>query len=128
MSPAAPIDYDADGTLAIWIGGQKISHDYYSISNDHKTLWIYRNLLDQLRSNNSYTLTARLWRYDSSGNKQTFYPASAQFNILAAGSTSYKSPKTGDNANIGLWAAVLVVSGAAVVALIPKKKKVKISK
>lgn len=119
-----PIDYDSDGTLAIWIGGQKISHDYYSISNDHQTLWIYRNLLDQLRSNNSYTLTARLWRYDSNGQKETFYPATAQFNILAAGSTSYKSPKTGDNSNVALWAAVLVLSGGAVVALVPKKKKV----
>ena len=118
-----PIDYDADGTLAIWIGGQKIGHEYYSISNDHQTLWIYRNLLDQLRSNNSYTLTARLWHYDNKGVKQTFYPATAQFNILAAGSTSYKSPKTGDNSNVALWAAVLVLSGGAVVALIPKKKK-----
>ena len=123
-----PIDYDSDGTLAIWIGGQKISHDYYSISNDHKTLWIYRNLLDQLKSNNSYTLTARLWRFEntSSGKvKRTWYPATASFNILAAGSTSYRSPKTGDESNVALWAAVLVLSGGAVIALIPRKKKSK---
>ena len=122
-------DYDDDGTLAIWIGGQKISKDYYSISNDHQTLWIYRNLLDQLRSNNSYTLTAQLWRLSpKDGTKETYYPASTSFNILAAGSTSYKSPKTGDNSNVALWAAVAVLSGGAVVALIPKKKKVKIGK
>ena len=125
-----PIDYDADGTLAIWIGGQKISHDYYSISNDHKTLWIYRNLLDQLKSNNSYTLTARLWGFvkdpiTGEKVKQTWYPATASFNILAAGSTSYRSPKTGDESNVALWAAVLLLSGGAVVALIPKKKKSK---
>ena len=122
----APIDYDDDGTLAIWIGGQKISHDYYSISNDHQTLWIYRNLLDQLKSNNSYTLTARLWEWkntDSGKVKQTWYPATASFNILAAGSTSYRSPKTGDESNVALWAAVLLLSGGAVVALVPKKKK-----
>ena len=123
-----PIDYDADGTLAIWIGGQKISHDYYSISNDHMTLWIYRNLLDQLKSNNSYTLTARLWRFEKdpiTGEtyKETYYPATASFNILAAGSTSAKSPKTGDESNVALWASVLVLSGGAVVALIPKKKR-----
>jgi LPXTG-motif cell wall-anchored protein len=124
-----PIDYDDDGTLAIWIGGQKITKDYYSISNDHQTLWIYRNLLDQLRSNNSYTLTARLWRLNKTdGEREYFYPAQATFNILAAGSTSYKSPKTGDNSNVALWAAVAVLSGGAVVALIPKKKKVKVSK
>ena len=124
-----PINYDDDGTLAIWIGGQKISKDYYSISNDHQTLWIYRNLLDQLRSNNSYTLTARLWRLNKTdGEREYFYPAQASFNILAAGSTSYKSPKTGDNSNVALWAAVAVLSGGAVVALIPKKKKVKIGK
>ena len=124
----APIDYDSDGTLAIWIGGQKISHDYYSISNDHQTLWIYRNLLDQLKSNNSYTLTARLWAWkntDSGKVKETWYPATASFNILAAGSTSYRSPKTGDESNVALWAAVLVLSGGAVVALVPKKKKTK---
>ena len=124
-----PIDYDESGKLCIWIGGQQISKDYYSISNDHQTLWIYRNLLDQLRSNNSYTLTARLWRLNPlDGTKETFYPASTSFNILAAGSTSYKSPKTGDNSNVALWGAVAVLSGGAVVALIPKKKKVKISK
>ena len=124
-----PIDYDDDGTLAIWIGGQKISKDYYSISNDHQTLWIYRNLLDQLRSNNSYTLTARLWRLNKiDGEPEYFYPAQASFNILAAGSTSYKSPKTGDNSNVALWVAVAALSGGAVVALIPKKKKVKVSK
>ena len=124
-----PIDYDDNGKLCIWIGGQQISKDYYSISNDHQTLWIYRNLLDQLRSNNSYTLTARLWRLSPiDGTKETFYPASTSFNILAAGSTSYKSPKTGDNSNVALWAAVAVLSGGAVVALIPKKKKVKVSK
>ena len=124
-----PIDYDDNGKLCIWIGGQQISKDYYSISNDHQTLWIYRNLLDQLRSNNSYTLTARLWRLSPiDGHKETFYPASTSFNILAAGSTSYKSPKTGDNSNVALWAAVAVLSGGAVVALIPKKKKVKVSK
>ena len=123
----APIDYDSDGTLAIWIGGQKISHDYYSISNDHCTLWIYRNLLDQLKSNNSYTLTARLWEFTRdpvTGQKvkTTYYPATASFNILAAGSTSYRSPKTGDESNVALWAAVLVLSGGAVIALIPRKK------
>jgi len=122
----APIDYDDDGTLAIWIGGQKISHAYYSISNDHQTLWIYRNLLDQLKSNNSYTLTARLWEFTNSNGvkvKTTYYPATASFNILAAGSTSYRSPKTGDESNVALWAAVLVLSGGAVIALVPKKKK-----
>ena len=123
-----PIDYDSDGTLAIWIGGQKISHEYYSISNDHCTLWIYRNLLDQLKSNNSYTLTARLWAWENTPTgkvKQTWYPATASFNILAAGSTSYRSPKTGDESNVALWAAVLVLSGGAVIALIPRKKKSK---
>ena len=123
------VDYDPDGTLAIWIGGQKIGHEYYSISNDHQTLWIYRNLLDQLKSNNSYTLTARLWAWkdqaDGTKVKQTWYPATASFNILAAGSTSYRSPKTGDESNVALWAAVLVLSGGAVVALVPRKKKSK---
>ena len=33
------------------------------------------------------------------------------------------SPKTGDENSLGLWVAVMALSGAAVVALIPKKKK-----
>ena len=45
--------------------------------------------------------------------------ATATFNVLSASS----SPKTGDNNNMLLWVSVLVLSGAAVVALIPKKKK-----
>ena len=45
--------------------------------------------------------------------------ATATFNVLGASS----SPKTGDNNNMMLWVSVLVLSGAAVVALIPKKKK-----
>lgn len=57
--------------------------------------------------------------------KTTYYPATASFNILAAGSTSYRSPKTGDESNVALWAAVLLLSGGAVIALVPKKKKSK---
>ena len=45
--------------------------------------------------------------------------ATATFSVLGASA----SPKTGDNNNIVLWAAILALSGAAVVALIPKKKK-----
>ena len=45
--------------------------------------------------------------------------ATAQFTVHY-GSTS---PRTGDENNLVLWAAVMVLSGAAVVALLPKKKK-----
>ena len=45
--------------------------------------------------------------------------ATAEFSILSASA----SPKTGDNNHLVLWAGLLVLSGAAVVALIPKKKK-----
>ena len=45
--------------------------------------------------------------------------ASAEFSVLNASA----SPKTGDANNLALWAGVLVLSGAAVVALIPKKRK-----
>ena len=47
--------------------------------------------------------------------------ATATFSVLGASA----SPKTGDTNNMAVWAAVLVLSGAAVVALIPKKKKQK---
>ena len=45
--------------------------------------------------------------------------ASAEFSVLNASA----SPKTGDTNNLALWAGVLVLSGAVVVALIPKKRK-----
>ena len=47
--------------------------------------------------------------------------ATADFAILSGSA----SPKTSDNNHIALWAGLLVLSGAAVVALIPKKKKQK---
>ena len=45
--------------------------------------------------------------------------ASAEFSVLNASA----SPKTGDSNNLALWAGVLLLSGAAVVALIPRKRK-----
>ena len=45
--------------------------------------------------------------------------ATAEISILSASA----SPKTGDTNNMGLWIGLLVLSGAAVVALIPKKRK-----
>ena len=45
--------------------------------------------------------------------------ATAQFDVHYGSA----SPKTGDENNIILWAAVMVLSGAAVVALLPRKKK-----
>ena len=93
----------------------------------------YTNLRNQVRGDGTYGTESYYFMHDwrlspIDGTKETFYPASTSFNILAAGSTSYKSPKTGDNSNVALWAAVAVLSGGAVVALIPKKKKVKVSK
>jgi len=45
--------------------------------------------------------------------------ATAQFDVHYGSA----SPKTGDESNIVLWVAVMMLSGAAVVALMPKKKK-----
>ena len=45
--------------------------------------------------------------------------ATAQFDVHYGSA----SPKTGDENNLVLWLAVMVLSGSAVVALIPKKKK-----
>ena len=33
------------------------------------------------------------------------------------------SPRTGDESNLGLWAAFLLLSGTAVVVLVPKLRK-----
>ena len=45
--------------------------------------------------------------------------ATAQFDVHIGSA----SPKTGDESNLVLWAAVMLLSGSAVVALVPRKKK-----
>ena len=42
--------------------------------------------------------------------------------ILSTGAAG-ANPKTGDENSVALWATVLALSGAAVVVLIPKKKR-----
>ena len=48
--------------------------------------------------------------------------ASTTFQVLTTAQGS-ASPRTGDESNLGLWAAFLLLSGTAVVVLIPKLRK-----
>ena len=48
--------------------------------------------------------------------------ATTTFQIVGVG-TSTSSPRTGDESNIGLWAALLLLSGTAAVVIVPKFKK-----
>ena len=37
--------------------------------------------------------------------------------------TANYAPSTGDESNVGLWVAIMILSGAGALALIPRKKK-----
>ena len=48
--------------------------------------------------------------------------AATTFQVLTTAQGS-ASPRTGDESNLGLWAAFLLLSGTAVVVLVPKLRK-----
>ena len=104
----------ADGNPDIFAGvrvdGRAVSSSYYSAyaSNGTTVVELKPAFLNTLAVG---THTASVVFTDGD--------ASANFEVHRGSS----SPKTGDENNMGLWVAVMVLSGAAVVALVPKKKK-----
>ena len=92
----------------IYISGKWIDPSNFSISADGKTLTLSSSFLNQLPYG-SYTMQIN----GSNGTTQT-----TNFRIV----TANYAPSTGDETNIGLWVAIMLLSGAGAVALIPKKK------
>ena len=92
----------------IYISGKWIDPSNFSISTDGKTLTLSSSFLNQLPYG-SYTMQIN----GSNGTTQT-----TNFRIV----TANYAPSTGDETNIGLWVAIMLLSGAGAVALIPKKK------
>lgn len=109
--------YASDPVVEVRVGNATLAKDTdYKLSDDDHTITFLASFLNAMGGDKEYTVTAVV-----KADGKT-YDVTSTMKILTAGSAG-ASPKTGDESNIALWAAVLVVSGAAVVALIPKKKK-----
>lgn len=100
---------------SVKVGGKSLyDPNYYYVSNDGLTITLSPDFLNE-RQAGTYTISANT---RAGGVK-----VSCPFYILSSGSASSASPKTADESQLGLWAAFLLLSGAAVVVLIPKIRK-----
>lgn len=100
----------------VYVGGQDLSvtdPDAFRLSNDGKYVTLYADFLNDRTAGSTYTLSV----LTKSGEK-----LSTTFQILTTAQAS-ASPRTGDDSNIALWSAFLLLSGAAVVAVLPRLKK-----
>lgn len=96
----------------VYVGREVLKSSYYSLSKDRMTITLNADFMNRLKADVTYSLTVTT----EAGN------ASCNFRILSPGSAANR-PQTGDESNMLIWAAVMVLSGAAVVALVPRKKK-----
>ena len=98
---------------SVKVGSKKLydSSDYF-VSNDRKNITLSPDFLNA-RQTGTYTISARTKGGDTI--KTNFY-------ILSTAQAS-SSPRTGDESQIGLWAAFLLLSGAAIVVMVPKLRK-----
>lgn len=92
----------------VYISGRWIDPANYSLSTDGKTLTLNAAFLNQL-AYGSYTMQLN----GTNGSTQ-----STNFRIV----TANYAPSTGDETNIGLWVAIMILSGVGAVALIPRRK------
>ena len=103
---------------SVYVGGTQLVNyydDYYTLSNSRRTITLSAAFLNARTAGNTYTLSV----VTDSGSQP-----SCTFQILTRAQAS-ASPQTGDESNLALWAAVLILSGGAVVAVLPQVKKMK---
>lgn len=94
---------------SVTISGTTIDPANYTLSNNGKTITLKANFLNLLNYGN-YTMKLG----NSNGGTET-----ATFRIV----TANYAPATGDDSNLAIWVAVMILSGAGAIALIPRKKK-----
>ena len=100
---------------SVKVGGKSLyDANYYYVSNDGLTITLSPDFRNE-RQAGTYTISANTV---ANGTK-----VSCPFYILSTASGSSASPKTADESQLGLWAAFLLLSGAAVVVLVPKIRK-----
>ena len=108
----------SDAISRVWIGSNELTNlnygDYWTLSSSGKTITLTAKLMNtQLVAGNTYTLTVQTANGDT---------PSCSFKILTTAQAS-ASPQTGDESNLALWALVLVLTGGAAVAILPRLKK-----
>ena len=98
---------------SVQVGSRKLydANDYF-VSNDRKNVTLSPDFLNA-RQTGTYTISALT--KDGRTIKTNFY-------ILSTAQAS-SSPRTGDESQIGLWAAFLLLSGAAIIVMVPKLRK-----
>lgn len=104
----------------VYVDGRELSNSYYSTSNYNGYLVVtlnqsFLNFLCQYYNNNGYhTISV-----------DTKYGAAASYFRTWGTASSFNGVKTGDDANLGLWAALLAVSavGAGAAVIIVKRRK-----
>ncbi len=98
---------------SVMVGSRKLydANDFF-VSNDRKNITLSPDFLNA-RQTGTYTISALT--KDGRTIKTNFY-------ILSTAQAS-SSPRTGDESQIGLWAAFLLLSGAAIVVMVPKLRK-----
>ena len=106
----------SDPVSSVQVGGTTLTKGtHYTLSEDGKTITFPASFLNTLAAAD-YTVTATV-----TADGKT-YDTTAPMRILSTGAAG-ANPKTGDENSVALWATVLALSGAAVVVLIPKKKR-----
>ena len=106
----------SDPVSSVQVGGTTLTKGtHYTLSEDGKTITFPASFLNTLAAAD-YTVTATV-----TADGKT-YDTTAPMRILSTGAAG-ANPKTGDESSVALWATVLALSGAAVVVLIPKKKR-----
>ena len=104
----------SDQIARVYVGPIELtSDDDFALSNNRKTVTLSAEFLNKRSAGSTYTIKVLTYSGDY---------ASTTFQILTTGQAS-SSPRTGDASNLGLWAAFLLLSGTAVVVLLPKLRK-----
>ena len=107
----------SDPIQSVWVGGRQLTDvdygDYWTLSSSRKTVTLTAKFLNNRTAGETYTIGV----VTDNGDKP-----SCTFQILTTAQAS-ASPRTGDESNLALWAAVLILSGGAAVAVLPRLKK-----
>ncbi len=100
-----------DPVSQVYVGTIPLTYgEDYVLSSDRRVITLSYEFLNNRSAGYTYSIKA----VTDSGDY-----ASSSFQILTTGQAS-SSPRTGDTSNIGLWSAFLLLSGTAIVVLVPK--------
>lgn len=110
--------FNSTGAItAVTIGNTSIDPANYTLSNNGKTITLKSNFLNLLNYG-TYTMKLTTQATNANGTAGSATETTS-FRIV----TANYAPATGDESNLAIWLAVMMISGVGVLALIPRKKK-----